>query len=293
MVMPAYNYRPEASTSTPVLRSRNQMRARAFAGGTFFRSRDSGVQSNNISVEIIGTKLVVTNHNTAIGENVTGPVEVIILEQSLDWRERYTIENLTTAPRARKYSISLQIGATLAEELGVYDFSTILHIPDKLSALVKIKQSEVTPTSVITFKARTRVYDLVTISRPLGGGYVGGLDPDALRTAVNANDPWIEMPIRSGRSVKPDGTLGPAPAEPYDVWDTGGDGSFLTPFPKTFLSGGDGFPPNPDMERTGPTRSLLHINQGEAPNGVLVELNKMYEWSGDSRSAGSWTNYKP
>jgi hypothetical protein len=65
----------------------------------------------------------------------------------------------------------------------------------------------------------------------------------------------------------------------------------LTVFTVKNLENGDGLPDNPNREKTGPSRSLCFVNYGEKPDGSLGEHNTVYEWVGDSASAGSWKSY--
>lgn len=306
-LMPTYSYRPAVAGKDPAIRTRSSRRARLFTGGTYFRAREPGLEGNNISIEVIEFmeedekkgKVIVTNHNTKYDENVTGPVTVNLLEQQLNWNERYVIDQLTTSPRALKYGISLQIAVaqSLQENLGPFAFSRLLHIPSKLSAKLTLKTAEVTPTSVVTLKARTRVYDLVektvTESASEGGEstITTGWDIEALRGQVNAADPWIEMMERSGAPTGADGSPGLPLAVKFDAQDDGVDDDFLSPFPDTYLSGGDGLPPHPSAERTGPTRSIVHVNYGERYDGTMGEVNEVYEWAGDSATAGEWKRY--
>ena len=180
----------------PVIRSRSSRRARLFDGGTYFRAREPGSRDNNISIELLEWsdengphgKLVVTNHNTAVDENVIGPVNVEFFEQTLAWNERIVIDQLTTTPRALFYSISLQIApaASLQENLGPFTFSQLFYVADKLAVKFTPKSSVITPESTITIKPRVRVYDLEQITvTPIGidgtpGTPVSGWSPDAL-----------------------------------------------------------------------------------------------------------------
>lgn len=273
----------------PVIRSRSARRARLFNGGTYFRARELGSRGNNISIELLEWadesglhgKVVVTNHNTKIDENVVGPVNVEFFEQTLSWNERIVIDQLTTAPRALFYSISLQIApaAALQENLGPFTFSQLFYVANKLAAKFTPKHTVITPESIITIKPRVRVYDLEQITAtPVGtdgtpGTPVSGWSPAALRAAVNAADPWIEMPARKS-----------------DAQDDKIDDLTLHAFDGTYLGGGDGLPEYP-IELTGPTRALVHINYGEQPNGTLGDINIVYEWAGVSQTVGEWKRY--
>lgn len=312
--MPSYDYRPAIAGVEPSIRTRSTRRARLWAGGTYFRVREPGWNGNNIFItaieytsEIPGEegelkgKLVVLNTNTLYSENVTGPADVNLLTQSLAWNEFYQIEELTATPTARKYGISWQIstGKVLEEDLGPFNFSRLFTVPSKLSVKLTPRTSEFTPEGVIVIQPRIRVYDLVSKTvTPEPGEEGGSTDPqtgwdiEALRELVNASDPWIEMLERSGTPDEGEGGAPPIPpTDPADVQDDGVDEAFLTPFSLINLSGGDGLPDTPSGERTGPSRSLIHINYGETKNGSLAEVNEVYEWAGDSTSAGSWKRY--
>ena len=271
-----------------LIRSRSTRRSRLFEGGTYFRTREPGTHGNNISIELqewtdeTGPhgKLIVTNHNTKPSENVAGPVSVNFLEQSLSWNERIVIDQLTTAPRALFYSIRSQIAPAPPpqENLGAFTFSQLFYVPNKLAAVLTPKSAEITQNSLITITARVRVYDLeqitVTPTTPQGvsGAPVTGWSPAALRAAISA-DPWIEMPQRK-----------------YDVGDDGDDGLVLRTFAEVHLGGGDGLPEYP-VERTGPAKSLTHINYGERADGSLAEVNIVYQWVGESQTVGEWKRY--
>lgn len=282
MALPAYNFRPAFSGGEVELRPRSARRARLWAGGTYFRSKETGSKSNNISIQLLEfdgqAKLVVTNHNTLLSENIVGPADAKFLEQNLNWTERYSIEASGDAWLLRHTGISLQI-APVVTELGPFTFSQLLHIPDKLSTMLLPRASEMTPNSVITIKPRVRVYDLaqkmVTIppAEDTPGFSGSGWDPDALRAAM-ASDPWIEMPPR-----------------PYDEQDSGKDEMFLTSFPDTKLAGGDGLPETPAGISTGPSRALVYLNYSEAANGSLAEASEIYEWVGESATSGNWKRY--
>ena len=299
--MPTYKYRP-ARVKKPWMRIKNHLRARLWAGGTYFRAKNPGLAGNNISIELVEFvqddvkvgKLVITNRNTAYEENVVGPAIVNFLDQQLSWKERWQIEDLTTQPLAHRYSISLQIAPTVTD-LVPFVFREVFTIPSKLMVKLTPKPEEFTQNAVITIKPRVRVYDLV-LKAATSGGESGtstpeGWDAELLRAAVvAAADPWIEMMPRSGT---PTGTA-EAPATPltvkFDEQDNGIDEPMFV-FPDTLLSGGDGLPDNPTAEDTGPSRSLILIKYGEQYNGALGDVNKVYEWAGTSAQSGAWEEY--
>lgn len=307
-VMPTYGYVPPQRPGVEAqLRTCSSRRARLFKGGTYFRSRGLGLQQNLLSVEVVefapptaGTPdgvCVVVNHVNLIAENLTGPATASLLKVSLPYNEYVEIDQLDTpAPRARLISISAQIGATPGQ-IGPdmpFSFSRVFSIPRKLSAKLIPGSSVFTPTDRIIIKPRFVVHRLETeVTTPtdpmLPSETVWSIKK--LRTQVNANDPWIEMLERSGPTD--DGMGGPPipNPNPADVQDTGTDADRLGLFAQTFLGGGDGLPDTPNNEVTGPTRSIVHVNYGEAPNGALREVNVVYEWVGDSATSGAWATY--
>lgn len=312
--MPSYRYRPPGrSEETAQLRSCSSRRARLFAGGTYFRSREVGLQQNNLSVEVIEFETpdgsgfdatpnpnadavcVVTNYNLSYDENVTGPATPVLLSMKLKSNEYVKIDQLDQPQsRAQKYSISFKIApdADIITQLGTFSFSKLFHTPSLLSTKLTPEQSVFTPTDAIIIKPRYQVYRLVAIgveSTDTPGTWTYGWDIADLRAKINSTDPWIEMVERPAGDSGEGG--GPPATNPNDVQDTGTDAVFLSPFTETFLSGGDGLPDSPNNERTGPSRSLVHVNYGEAQNGELREVNIVYEWAGDSLAEGSWKQY--
>ena len=304
--MPSYGYVPPARPGVDTqLRTCSSRRARLWAGGTYFRSRDVGLQQNKITVAVIeyaaptaGTPdgvCVVTNYNIERAENVVGDATPTVLRMSMKADEYVELYQLNTTPRARKYSISLKIApdAPVVTDLGPFSFSTLFHTPSLLSVKLTPDVPVYAPSDTIVIKPRYRVYRLetITVTDPDTSLQTTGWDIAKLRAAINASDPWIEMKERSGPTD--DGMGGPPipNPNPVDVQDTGTDAPFLTAFAETALSGGDGLPDSPNNEVTGPTRSIVHVNYGEAPNGELKEVNIVYEWVGDSALDGTWKNY--
>lgn len=114
-----------------------------------------------------------------------------------------------------------------------------------------------------------------TFPATMGSGSI-----QALRNIVNASSKFIEMPL-----------LG------VDVFDTRTDEDDtlmggLEPFPRTYMTGGDGGPTDGSSLaaiRTGPERSLIIIATTEDYNGnpVVKPYNqRIYQWSG-----ASWIPY--
>lgn len=302
----AKTFTPPKRPGVPAqLRSCSSRRARLWAGGTYFRSRELGLQQNKISVQVIqftapdspapDAICVVTNYNIDKTENVVGPATAEVLRPQMKYDELVKIEQLDTTPRARKYSISAQIAPPppVVTDLGAFSFSALFHTPGLLSVKLTPSASVFAPTDEIVIQPRYRVYRLETISvtDPDTQQETLGWDIAKLRAAINANDPWVEMKERSGPTD--DGSGGPPipNPNPEDVQDDGSDAKFLTPFDETFLSGGDGLPDSPNNEVTGPTRSIVHVNYGEAPNGELKEVNVVYNWVGESATEGQWQRY--
>lgn len=307
-LVPTYAYTPPSRPGVEAqLRTVSSRRARLTKGGTYFRSRALGIQQNQLSVQVIQYAAptsadpdgvcIVMNHINLFSENLTGKATATLLNVTMPYNEYVEIDQLhTNKPRARRYSISAQIGA-VAGQIGndiPFSFSRVLHIPGKLSAKLSPTVAVFTSLDRIVIKPRFRVHrlkaELSTPADPMATPVMVWSIPD-LRTKVNANNPWIEMLERSGPTD--DGMGGPPIPNPNppDVQDTGVDDDGLSPFSRTLLSGGDGLPVVPNNEITGPTRSIVHVNYGEATNGVLKEVNIVYEWVGDSATAGSWKAY--
>lgn len=286
------------------LRTCSTRRSRLWVGGTYFRSREQGLAANNLSIEVLehspptGSSpdgvCIVTNYNLSIEESVTGPATATTLRLMMRSNEVVKIEDLSTQPRARKYSISSKIApdAPVVTDLGLFTFSTLFHIPSLLSVRLTPGTSVFTPAAEIVIAPRTRVYRLetTTVTDPDTGLPTTGWDITRLRAAINASDPWVEMPERSGPTDDGSGVLVPVP-NPVDVQDEGRDAPFLTPFSEVRLSGGDGLPASPTNEVTGPTKALVHVNYGEAPNGEQTEVNVVYQWVGTSALDGAWEPY--
>jgi len=238
---------------------------------------------------------VVTNYVVNAAEMVSGPAKATIIDNRLTATDKLVIDQLDTTPRARRYGISLKIApdADVVTELGPFSFSRPFVVPGSLAAKLTPTTSVFTPADEVVIVPRTQVYRLATttVTDPQTMIPTTGWDIENLRTQVNASDPWIEMLPRSGDTD--DGMGGPPipNPNPADVQDHGVDTDFLTPFAETFLSGGDGLPDAPTREHTGPTRSLVHVNYGEKPNGSLAEVNVVYEWRGETETEGAWVAY--
>ena len=300
---PTYGYVPPQG-GEPNLRTCSSSRARLWAGGTYFRVREPGSPGNRISVQVIeysgpltanpDAVVIVTNYGIDASEMVTGPVKTTISSNRLSPLLRIEIDQLSTSPRARQLGISYKIAPppSVVTELGPFSFSRAFVISGSLAAKFTPNTPVFTPTDKIVITPRHRVYRLqvISVTDPDTLVVTTGWDIANLRSQVNTGDPWIEMLERSGPID--DGMGGSIPnPNPQDLQDEGVDDPVLTPFGEIFLSGGDGLPDTPDRERTGPTRSIVHVNYGEQHNGALAEVNIVYEWRGESSTEGAWVSY--
>lgn len=304
-IIPAYTYRPTRKSVDPHLRTCSSLRARLFAGGTYFRAREPGQLGNNLSVEVIAydavdAVCVITNYTVKPDEMVTGPASVQFFDAQVNTNEAVELYNLHLTPaQARKYSISFKIAPALPtyEDLGAISSLSLVSLPGILVAKVTPAAPFFAPADVVSITPRKRVYRLMPKTyapTDTGGGPppdpIIGWDIDDLRAQVNVSDPWVEMLPRSSVASPGGGPLIPNP-DPADYQDRGADSEVLTPFEEARLVGGDGIPANPDQEHTGPFRSLVHVNYGEAYNGRLTEVNIVYEWNGKDAKEGAWLRY--
>jgi hypothetical protein len=293
-----------------------------FKGGTYFRASDPGLPGNNITVEVIEASAptslttgeaycIFTNQNLQFNENVIGATTKV-LDIKGTYQDLWIIDQLNTSPRARRYSISLRIAFLKQQglpytlpapvELGTFTFDKLFTDPGKLSVLLQKKTAGFTSEDTIIIAPRTRMYQLLLVPAPTPDpsapppttsviGPAFGWDIADLRLKVTASDKWIEMKERSGAAADPvTGVMVPN-LSPIDAQDDGVDDPFLSPFKASNLENGDGLPSSPNTEVSGPSRSLVHVNYGEEPNGVLGVHNTVYEWVGDSSIAGSWKAY--
>lgn len=318
--LPTYKYVPPFKAGSDIkLRSCSSRRARLWAGGTYFRAREPGMPGNLCTVEVFAYSPAeaycrITNTGILYSENVTGAecsVDLLELDSKVEgeFQDLYEIYDLNTdTPHARKYSISLRIRIAMQngepvtlpvpEELGLFKFGKLFS-SGKISVQLTKKSSLYTSEDSIFIAPRTRLYSLsaLTVTPPVDPGTgvapdpVVGYDISALRTAVNTSNIWVEM---KERTPVPEALEGGPPAvitSYIDAQDKLQDAPVLTAFAAKNLEGGDGLPDNPSREKTGPSRSLVFVNYGEKPDGTLGELNTVYEWVGDSASAGSWKSY--
>lgn len=317
--MPSYNFRPVPG-GQPQIPSRSARRSRLWAGGTYFRSRDVGIDKNKISVQVfeytsevpgevgeLKGKCIITNYNEVFSENVLGKASAIILDMQMKWNSSIRIINLNSSPSAWEYSISSKIApdAQPVSEIGPFSFSTLFQVPGKLSVKLMKTTQYFTPSDEIIIQPRYRMYDLVRTSKTETSTTPGenpgdppvetsttteGWDIADLRAKINASDPWVEMVSRSSGSGH-SGGISFGGLGNHDVQDHGSDDDFLTPFQEARLYGADGLPATPTGIVTGPERALVHLNYSEMQNGALGAANQIYEWAGDTAFSGEWRLY--
>lgn len=293
--MPAYDYRP-VNAGSPQLATRSARRSRLVAGGTYFRSKETGVLMNQLTVQVVEftdlgglkAKCVISNRTPLVNECVTGPISTEYLDTlTLNWNEYYTIQPITlTTAHARRAAKLLDSGGEVITLLPDVNLTGLFYEKGKLA----VKLGGLTGLMAdIVIQPRFRVYNLLpkTATDPVSGSTVTGWDIDDLRQQINASDPWVEMMERSGA----DPTTGLAPEPAFDVQDDGVDDLVLTAFDEQYLMGGDGLPLVPSATETGPTRSMIHLNYGELYDGSLGVVNTIYEWSGSGVSDGNWSAY--
>lgn len=317
--MPNNSYTPALDLISPVtLRSLSTRRSRLFAGGTYIRSIDSGQTANNITAQIVkegaDTYLIIVNQNLQYDENILGPVGLrtrILDMTGSKWNDLLRIEQLdTVSPRAQQYSISCSVAfarqngsqSTLPQPTAIVPFALekLFALSGKLAVKVEKNTANFTSNSVISIAPRFKIYKLLPLIIPAATDPVtgtatpeyNGIALANMRTQVNAAKIWVDMPERSGTPASD--PAGP-PAQPlavkFDQQDDSIDAPVGTVFAEQNLSGGDGLPDNPTIEKTGPTRSIVLINYGEKSDGSLGEVNTVYEWVGEDALNGRWKAY--
>lgn len=289
------SYTPPLHSGEISIRSCSNLRARLNAGGSAFRVREAGQAGNLITAEVIVEDdlgyLVITNHHIVIPENVVGKTNTKFLNLTGTYQDLYILDQLhTTTIHAQYYSISVRIRNAIqeslpyvlpsGEDLGKFAFDKMFSAKSKLSVLLTKKTENFSSIDTISIAPRVKIYTLskaiknpIDESTGLPGADVEGWSIEDLRSKLSS-DPWIEMPARGS-----------------DMQVEGEDTLFLTPFSQTSFTGGNGLPLTPSAERTGPSKSLIHVNYGEQSDGSLSELNQMYVWEGESSTIGRWENY--
>lgn len=307
-------YIPTSRPNEPVkLRTCSSVRARLFAGGTYFRAKNPGTGGNNISVQVIQedglTYCVVMNKTLNFKENVLGINPKMLSLCNVQSTDIWIIDRLDSSPLTHFYSTSLRIrnliqasgnydslNVDFANETKPFNFEKMFSSQGKISLLAQKNTDNLTSEQRIIITPRIRIYQIPNISKEtmadpttgLPGPVSIGLDIENLRAQINNSDPWIEMLSRSGDIPGLSGSPNTPNPNPSDIQDPGLDSDFLTPFNSTNLSGGDGLPPDPSAERTGPSKSLILVSNGELQNGSQGEINSIFEWVGDSAISGDW-----
>jgi hypothetical protein len=309
-VKKAYTFIPNPIGGVKI-QTRSSIRSRLYAGGTYFRSIELGQTQNLITLSVledVGTNgdkyglFVVENFTPVFSEVIfssgfsnTGNQSVInavqIFQLQLKFNEEIAIvKNLNGTLRGSFRGIRWQIagGELFNIDIGIIPADKVFVLPS-ITAL-KINSSLINDWPVgasIILRPRTTQYTLssTTITDPITMQSSIGWDIDALRAAVNTDNKWISMPLRSKADPMAPSTVN------SDVTDLGADSAFLTVFDRTAMTGGDGLPMAPVGLNTGPDRSLIHLNYSEIENGSTGVLNHLYEWVGSAVNQGSWQRY--
>lgn len=226
------------------MKSINSRRGRLFAGGTYFRSRNTGQDQNTITVGVAGDKFTVVNPSDVRTSNA-GIVRQ--MDCRLPGGEEIVIRPLSGVSRIYRNGV----------DEGVVDLNRIISVP---GLSVKLSQSTDPEWSVSIYQ---QVYPLtmITATDPNTGVGETGWDIEALRILVD-RDEWITMPARGSD---------PNDTEALDAL-VGGN------IPTTHLNGADGLPVAPAGVSTGPYVELIHVAGGEDANGAETEVNIVYSW---------------
>lgn len=307
--MPTYEYRPDDKQTTRVS-TRSSRRSRLWAGGTYFRATDPGWQGNNVTAEVLVEDTIY--YAVFTNKNVDKDLPYRLERNDLSSRQIIIIQNST----ASLYTISVkkmfELQSSSDDQVKSYfagaDATNTAPLKNSLFGLV-IGQL----VDGLVIRPRIKIFEMLPPAPPpqetsssSGAGSTdptttgtqgGGPDPAILklRLDVNAANFWVEMRERSTTSSL-GGSSGGAVTQIItppngDVQDKETDAVTFTVFPETNFANGDGLPANPDTEKTGPSRSLVHINYGEQKNGSLTEHNTIYEWVGSTNTIGVWKAY--
>lgn len=282
------------------LTTKSALRARLTAGGTYFRSKESGEQSNLLQIGVYtdGNEGVCVIQNSVLSPNeqisVTGMgiPNLELHKLSLNWNEEIKIASVNGEWRAQIQGIRWQIapGAVQFVPIQLGPVSDGLFSGTGVS--FKITGLSSWPTNAVVYlRPRTRRYTLVPLSvtDPDTMLSTTGWDIQVLRGHLNGDaSGWITMPTRA-----PAPTVPPTDPAPHgeDIQDLGYDAPLLTPFIMENMIGGDGLPTVPVGLNTGPTRVLVHLNYSEKDDGSMGELNQVFEWIGTAANVGSWQRY--
>ena len=239
------------------MKSINSRRGRLFAGGTYFRSRNTGQEQNSIMLEVRVDKFLITNPSDVRTSNQK-------LVRQMDCRlpggDEIIIRPLVGVSRIYRNGV----------DGGVVDLNRIVSVPG-LSIKLDVTGTTDTQFTVSVFH---RVYPLTmtTATDPNTGATESGWDITALRAALQNNE-WITMPARGSD---------PNDTEALDAL-VGGN------IPPTRLAGADGLPVAPAGVSTGPYVELIHVAGGEDANGAEFDINQVFSW--DTFNNTGWLNY--
>jgi hypothetical protein len=288
----SYEYTPVSSGET-IINTKVSKRARAYAGGTFFRSRERGQQTNSIKVDLdenrtqhVGDLIV---HFDAIRSSEmlisSDEIQLEIFSINLNWNQEIEIIGEGSAiSRVRFIGIMGQISVGgLISEHGPFTMGSIIRLPNITFKLT----GSLTAGTVTKIVPRVKRYPLTWTPKTIDvGGFpvtIYGWSIDRLRQAVNADlTGWIYMPRRPS---------GPGLTDGEDVTDNKVDADLLQTFSTIVLTGGDGLPLYPSGLSTGPDRTLIHLNYSEEDDGSLGVVNQIFEWNGKSSTDGFWDVY--
>lgn len=228
------------------MKSLNSRRGRLFAGGTYFRSRNTGQDQNTIMLEAQQEKFRITNPSDV---RVSNQQLVRQMDCRLPGGVEVVIRPLVGVSHIYRNGV----------DEGVVDLNRIVSVP---GLSLKLDVTGTTDTQ-FTVSVYYREYPLTMITAvdPNTGVPESGWDITALRAALQDNE-WITMPARGSD---------PNDVEALDAL-VGGN------IPPTRLAGADGLPVAPAGVSTGPYIELIHVAGGEDANGAEVDVNIVYSW---------------
>jgi hypothetical protein len=282
------------------LTTRSATRARLWAGGTYFRSKERGELSNLIKIGTFedGPEGVCVVQHTQLKPDeqlfATGMAvpNIEIFGLTLAWNAEIRIAYTSGAWGAELHGIRWQIapGPDPFTSVSLGQVNEGLFSASGVSMRVTGLASW--PTGAVVYlRPRTRRYTLVSISVTDPGTMLSttGWGIQELRGPLNGDATvWVSMPDRAPPQTIPP-TI-PAPAG-SDAQDTESDAALLTAFAMKNMAGGNGLPSAPVGLNTGPDRVLVHLNYSEKDDGSMGELNQVFEWVGDSAAIGAWGRY--
>jgi hypothetical protein len=286
-----YSFSP-TPTGAVLLKTRSSTRARLYAGGSYFRSKERGEVQNQLKLSVIqddtGEGLFVIQNKfikpkeVIFGVNMTAP-EIQLLSLDLKFDEELRLEvkdgDIHASIRGIRWQIAGSTPANsnvLRKDLGVVTANKLFSAPGIVVFKEPLSADQFPANGYIVFRPVVHQYHLVQLSSTDATTLIAatGWDISALRAAVNADDTLIRMPVRGSSD-----TTAVQPAMNEDTQDVGMDDLVLSNFDEMFMTGGDGLPLSPAGLNTGPERALLHLNYAEKDDGTL------------GASQGSWELY--